>query len=140
MNALSWQIAMVALVLVSTASVFAPPPRRPIPPGACMAPLILGALGFLAALMLLPVIGLFDAFRVAMLAVTLVMPAFWIARAPYPDPPPDDSGGGGGGGGGTKRPPRHPGPGGVDWEAFDRARARWTHAFHSERDDTRVPA
>jgi hypothetical protein len=139
MSALSWQIVMIALVLVSIASVFAPPPRRPIPPAACMVPLVLGAFGVFAALTLLPVVGLFNAFYVAMFSVTVLMPAFWIARAPNPDPPPDDSGGGGGDGG-TKRPPRLPGPGGVDWEAFDRARARWTKTFHSDREDRRVPA
>ncbi|CAB4861559.1 unannotated protein [freshwater metagenome] len=61
-------------------------------------------------------------------SVVLFTVAAHLARAPHPEDDQGEEGAGGGGGGNLPRPwrpDRGPGSEGIDWEAFDHARARW---------------
>jgi hypothetical protein len=118
---------LLIFCLVTVASMLAPAPKWVIPSRECIVPLIAGAAVFAVAAMTAMLGALVVAFDLALLGATALMPAFWLARAPFPrGDGNDDADGGGGGGAGGSRPPRSgPPTGGVDWEAFDRARARW---------------
>jgi hypothetical protein len=117
---------LLAFLVLTIASTLAPAPKRIIPSSWCMAPLLLGAVVFAAAALAALFGGVLVAFDLSVLGATVLMPAFWLARAPFSDDEAngDDGGGGGGGGGGTQ-PRTSPPAGGIDWQAFDRARARW---------------
>lgn len=126
--------AVLAIATLPLASVLRPP--RPLGENDVRRCIVLGGAGFafLAAALALGLLGAFApgvaAFVLGLAALHLM---FWCAGAPRGtgedgDDDTDDSGGGGGGGGQPRREPRRPiDPGGLglDWEAFDRERARW---------------
>jgi hypothetical protein len=116
---------LLLLAAVAVATLFAPAPRAALPSALCLVPVLAGAALLLAAIVLWPLAGLAAAAQMGTWASTAMMLAFWIARAPFPEPPDEDPGGGGGGGGGDR--PWTPPGGGIDWEAFDLARALWGH-------------
>jgi len=93
---------------------------------------LLGAAGVsaLAAALALALVGAFwpgiAAFGVGLVVLHLT---FWCAGGVREDPGTDDADDSGGGGGGQRRReprrPLDPGGSGLDWDAFDRERARW---------------
>jgi hypothetical protein len=121
------EATLVALLVAAyVMSVLAPPPRRALPSTWCVVPLLFGAALLVVALVLWPFAGVRAMTTLAVLAVTSIMPAFWLARAPFTGE--DNSDDGGGGGGGSPRPHGAPPSGGIDWTAFDKARRGWEPA------------
>src|ERR1700758_651350 len=125
-------VALLLLVVVYAFCVVGAPPRRPISPWWCVAPLLTGGAAFGLAIALLPLAGPSAASAVAVVGLACMVPALWICRAPPPgldgggDSDEEDGGGdgGGGGGGGGSAPRASGGPpdgGVIDWGDFERA-------------------
>jgi len=128
--ALALKLSLGALLLGSVLlAFFGPPPRRAGDARLRGAMLVAGMAGYVAAGAALAAGALAAGALSLALAGELVCAAGWLSRG---DPPPadedDDEGGGGGGGGRGPKPPP------VDWEAFERAVARW--ARERERQPT----
>lgn len=126
----------VAAIAVTVVSLLAPAPRRPIPSVMCLVHFVAAAI-VLSGAVLLGIAGYaFIAVVMIVAAMIVGMPAFWVARAPGrgdegegSDQDDDD----GRGRGPDPRPsPRPPSPDGVDWPAFDQARAGWERDRVSE--------
>jgi len=98
---------------------FGPPPRRAGDVRLRSGMLLAGIAGYAGAVAALAAGAVLAGALALGLASELVCAAGWLSRG---DPPPadedDDGGGGGGGGRGPKPPP-------IDWDAFDRAFARY---------------
>jgi hypothetical protein len=129
----------VAAIAVTVVSLLAPAPRRPIPSGMCLVHIAAAAI-VLSGAVLLGIAGYaFIAVVMTVAALIVGMPAFWVARAPNRhgdsegDESDEDDDGGRGRGPDPRPSPHPPAPGGLDWQAFDRARAGW------ERDRVREP-
>lgn len=116
------KLSIGALLLASVLFAWlGPPPRRSRDARLRGAMLAAGMAGYAAAGAALAA-GLLATGALALaLAGELVCAVGWMSRgeAPPADEDDEEDGGGGGGGRGPKPPP-------IDWEAFERALARWT--------------
>jgi hypothetical protein len=129
----SLAVCLLAVALISTT---APAWPRPIRSWMILPALVPGVTGLALAVPIWVAQGPCTGMNVALVGATALMPAFWIARAPFPgldevasEPDDDDEDGGDG----SEEPPKPSSPSdGVNWEEFERARLEWEKSSDPE--------